>query len=785
MALEKREIGKLPEIARLLSSDANLRILSVLSSGDSYPREISMLTGIEESDVSRRLRRLERAGLVKGYWGRISGKNVRFYRLSTTDINISISGGKVNLVVGTEEHSIVPLQPVSPPPHGKIVGREEELSRLASTDKPVIHVWGPPGIGKTSLVSYYVTRYLGDRPVFWHSSIPGDSPSTITLRMRAFASYLGFHSQPTPPWDTGSAVRFIYQALRSTGSIIVIDDYHLLPKETKDAVIALANMNPPPPVIIISRVKERRLPFWKNIVEEIELGPIREEYIHEFVDSVVPPDKKFSSGATREIWRFSHGIPILIYAIANIARGEDDIELVASEVLRSYIHGEISSNLDEGLKTIVELLAVAGGWMGTDIVCRALELNPSTCEWRLLRLAAMGLIEMVSGKARTRELLVDLYKHISPDRRKPLATKLYRELARSSKFEDRVRGLELIARECVPDESIHLLRTRLLTGHSLFLCCIERYIKALEGLLGCGQNSRVEPYLRLELALVKTASYIGDMHRAIRELDKWMPWISMDKPVYTRLLFIRAGLKLNNSISDEGSKDFNEALSLYNSLTAEDKGMIDETMAATATIFYLHKRDAEKAVYYARKEAEHAAASGDINNYLIARGHMAEILRLFGRFEEAYQVVIETMAEAEELNASEITRNALLVPFSFTLIGLGRYDEAFAEISKRLSEGKKLAYTSSIVTAAVTAAYLSGRDEIARRLIEENRGNVCMEETFSPSSDCIIFNVLQEKLGIGRPDETWRRVVPENILPGIKSIIELIANRQPRGTRRV
>ena len=156
MPLEKRETGRLSEIARLLSSDANLRILSVLSSGDSYPREISMLTGIEESDVSRRLRRLERAGLVEGYWGRISGKNVRFYRLSTTDINISISGGKVNLVIGTEEHDIVPLQPVSPPPHGKVVGREEELSRLASTNKPVIHVWGPPGIGKTSLVSYYV-----------------------------------------------------------------------------------------------------------------------------------------------------------------------------------------------------------------------------------------------------------------------------------------------------------------------------------------------------------------------------------------------------------------------------------------------------------------------------------------------------------------------------------------------------------------------------------------------------------------------------------------------------
>ena len=287
--------------------------------------------------------------------------------------------------------------------------------------------------------------------------------------MRAFASYLGFHSKPTPPWDTGSAVRFIYEALRSTGSIMVIDDYHLLPKETKDAVIALANMNPPSQMIVISRVRERRLPFWKNIVEEIELGPIREEYINEFVCSVIPPDKKFSPGAAREIWRLSHGIPILIYAIANIARGEDEIELVAGEVLKSYIHGEISSKLDEGLKTIVELLAVAGGWIATDIVCRALELNPSNCEWRILRLAGMGLIENVSGKARTRELLIDLYKHIPPDRRKALVAILYRELARSSKFEDRVRGLELIARECVPDKSIHLLRRRLLTGHSLFL----------------------------------------------------------------------------------------------------------------------------------------------------------------------------------------------------------------------------------------------------------------------------------------------------------------------------
>ncbi len=777
MPLEKRETVRLSEIARLLSSDANLRILSVLSSGDSYPREISLLTGIEESDVSRRLRRLERAGLVEGYWGRISGKNVRFYKLSTTDINISISNGKVNLVIGREEHSIIPLQPVSPPPHGKIVGREEELSRLANTDKPVIHVWGPPGIGKTSLVSYYVTRYLGDRPVFWHSSIPGDSPSTITLRMRAFASYLGFHSQPIPPWDTGSATRFIYEALRSTGSIMVIDDYHLLPKETKDVVVALANMNPPPPIIIVSRVKERRLPFWKNTVEEMELGPIREEYINEFIGSVVPPDKKFSSHAAREIWRLSHGIPILMYAIANIARGEDDIGLVAGEVLKSYIHGEISSKLDESLRTIVELLAVAGGWMATDTVCRALKLNPSTCEWRLMRLASMGLIENVSGKTRTRELLVDLYRHIPQDRRKALVSVLYHKLSESSKFEDKVRGLELIAKECVPDESIHLLRKRLLTGHSLFLCCIERYMRALENLSRCKPNSKVEPYLRLELALVKTASYMGDIYRAIKELDKWMPWISLDKPVYTRLLFIRAGLKLNNSMVGEGSKDFREALSLYDSLTAEEKSVIDETMAATATIFYLHKGDAEKALYYAEKEAEHAAASGDINNYLIARGHVAEILRLFGRFEKAYTVIMETMAEAEELNASEITRNALMVPLSITLIGLGRYDDAFEEAMKPLTEGKKVVYLDSIVTAAATAAYLSGRDEITRNLIEQNRAKICKEKNLHPGSDCIIFNVLQEKLEFGKPKKTWQQVIPENILPGIKSIIELIINR--------
>ena len=51
-------------LLKAFSNDLIISILSILSSRDSYPREISRILGVSETTVSRKLRYLERIGIV-------------------------------------------------------------------------------------------------------------------------------------------------------------------------------------------------------------------------------------------------------------------------------------------------------------------------------------------------------------------------------------------------------------------------------------------------------------------------------------------------------------------------------------------------------------------------------------------------------------------------------------------------------------------------------------------------------------------------------------------------
>jgi predicted transcriptional regulator len=55
-----------PRLLKVLSSEVNLQILSILRSGSFNPRELARILQRDESDVSRRLKALERVGLIEG-----------------------------------------------------------------------------------------------------------------------------------------------------------------------------------------------------------------------------------------------------------------------------------------------------------------------------------------------------------------------------------------------------------------------------------------------------------------------------------------------------------------------------------------------------------------------------------------------------------------------------------------------------------------------------------------------------------------------------------------------
>ena len=90
------------EFLKLMSNKMNLKILALLRNEPAYPRLLARILGKDETYISKKLRILEGAGIVKGEWRRVKGKNVRLYSLNTDRIEIifDLDGCKVRLKSG-------------------------------------------------------------------------------------------------------------------------------------------------------------------------------------------------------------------------------------------------------------------------------------------------------------------------------------------------------------------------------------------------------------------------------------------------------------------------------------------------------------------------------------------------------------------------------------------------------------------------------------------------------------------------------------------------------------
>jgi DNA-binding MarR family transcriptional regulator len=109
-----------------------------------------------------------------------------------------------------------------------LAGREREREALAkwAADGPrILHVLGPRGIGKTSLISAGLPE---DRPWFWWTVRPGDRPEAVLNGLAAWLADLGKGDLRTriarevPSWrEVG---KLVARDLRDTNALVVVDD---------------------------------------------------------------------------------------------------------------------------------------------------------------------------------------------------------------------------------------------------------------------------------------------------------------------------------------------------------------------------------------------------------------------------------------------------------------------------------------------------------------------------------------------------------------------------------
>ncbi len=130
------------------------------SAGSLSPRELAELAGLDETEVSRRLRRLERLGLLEAEWSR-GWSPRRLYRLRFSNLCFSPSKG---LASAPPE----PPAAAAPRPPAGFLGRSAELGVVTSS-RGLLHLHGVPGSGKTALLAAAASSWRG-KVVWLHGS---------------------------------------------------------------------------------------------------------------------------------------------------------------------------------------------------------------------------------------------------------------------------------------------------------------------------------------------------------------------------------------------------------------------------------------------------------------------------------------------------------------------------------------------------------------------------------------------------------------------------------------
>jgi tetratricopeptide (TPR) repeat protein/DNA-binding MarR family transcriptional regulator len=190
-------------------------------------RELAKALGYHPCSMSRPLEELVRDGFLTSKRGPVRDgvRKQIVYRLT--------EGGRSRLARETKHVPL--LAGALPPPPNPFIGRKEELGRLGDFSRDprsVMLVDGPPGMGKTALVSRHIRRVKRGRIPFWFSVRPASSPRQFVSALSHALSFLGapqlaYYSQLPRSPVAREVADLASRALSDRELAVVIDDLHM------------------------------------------------------------------------------------------------------------------------------------------------------------------------------------------------------------------------------------------------------------------------------------------------------------------------------------------------------------------------------------------------------------------------------------------------------------------------------------------------------------------------------------------------------------------------------
>lgn len=691
----------------------------LLSIKPSYTREIANVLNLDESSISRRLKFLEQLGVVRGFWKRVGDKNVKVYELNIKEFSIRFDRGalEVSLSEGEKYREIIRLRKTVIPECKELVGREEELYAIHSSNVPIIHLWGLPGIGKSSLVAWYIKRYRERDPVYWYVPIASDTAETLKLKLALLISTITDLDART---IMNSDIHTLANLLNEHSMVLVFDDFHDVNKQVKEYVLSLVEkIEYPARVFIISRFKEKELPYWKGKVLDIEVKPLP---LNEAMELTRKLSKDLSINLSQHdilrITELSGGIPLLIHGIINLYKSTGlSLTECINRVVASYYESEIGGIIDENSKLILELLIAGGGVLPIEILCNILSLRQTACLKRLNLLERLGLIEILDEDVKVREMIGGLPKVANTSRLRHLVKLIASALNQHPDIKQRMHGLLLMADNCLIKDAIPIIEKRLLHGSSWMTCCFDLYHSILEKLQRCeGLTAQQESLLAVEKALVEITTNEIDLRKGVDIIKKHLVSLRVNKFLYTRVAALLAGMLMKIGNLDEGRKLLEESKSLFQRLPPELKKEIEPTILASDTILAFYENDIERALDNSIREAQLELEKDDLGNYAVGLVHIGVIQAYMGKINDLKRT-LEEIEEVSDLLPGDLgdTIKAQASPLSiFTSILEGDLEAA----KTKLEEAKRNKFSDMVkgdlFWEEAVLDYLTGNIESAR-----------------------------------------------------------------------
>ncbi|MEW5759939.1 MAG: tetratricopeptide repeat protein [Candidatus Thermoplasmatota archaeon] len=264
--------------------------------------------------------------------------------------------------------------------------RERELGKIKKWfwEKPVVIIYGLPGIGKTTLAAKFAIENRNEYNIYWHKIEDWDTSKSVLSSLAEFFDLLGKNSlsnyikknKDIELADVSNILKELFLELPKT--LLIFDDFH---KAYKDKVRKLFSLfislliNFPGNVKILVLTREL-IPFYdvsreevRRALVEFELRGLDEQSSKKIISAELN-DEEFHT-----IYELTEGNPLLLEIIdalvpieirsnafslrsAGIPPLKKDVTFLNQKLVKRYIHEQILSNLTDNEKKILERVVV-------------------------------------------------------------------------------------------------------------------------------------------------------------------------------------------------------------------------------------------------------------------------------------------------------------------------------------------------------------------------------------------------------------------------------------------